>query len=82
MVEVWSSEGCVNGMCPLLPPTHVSASTSAGMGNSTATTATLPVDNIPVDNTPGELKPYIYYFVFSSVGGCTLLPSNSFPLQN
>ena len=30
---------------------YVSASTSAGMGNSTATTATL-----PVDNTPGELK--------------------------
>ena len=30
---------------------YVSASTSAGMGNSTATTATLPVDNIP-----GELK--------------------------
>ena len=38
---------------------YVSASTSAGMGNSTATTATLSVDNIPVDNTSGELKPYI-----------------------
>ena len=35
---------------------NVSASTSAGMGNSTATTATLPVDNTPGDNTPGELK--------------------------
>ena len=43
---------------------YVSASTSAGMGNSTATTATLHVDNIPVDNTPGELKPYIYYLFF------------------
>ena len=30
---------------------YVSASTSAGMGNSAATTVTLPVDNIP-----GELK--------------------------
>ena len=38
---------------------YVSAFTSAGMGNSTATTATLPVDDTPVYNTPCELKPYI-----------------------